>query len=262
MNRSLKVFRYQLRDVLRSRVIVGYGALFLLATIGLIRLGGGVERALPSLANLTLLAAPLVSLLVTVVFLGNGRAFTELLLSQPVGRGQLLAGLYMGLALPLVGLFLVGAGVPLALFGGPSVLGGPALLLLLSGGLLTAAFTALGFAVVYTFDDATRSFAAALVLWLGLTIVYDGVVLTASHALAAYPLEKPMLAAMALNPVDLARVLMLMAVDASVLLGYTGAVFQDFFGSVWGLAVALASMGAWIVLPYLVALRRFRRMDF
>jgi Cu-processing system permease protein len=243
-------------------VIVGYGALFLLATLGLIRLGGGVERALPSLANLTLLAVPLVSLLVTVVFLGNARAFTEMLLAQPLGRGQLLAGLYLGLALPLVGLFLAGTGIPLALVGGVRALVGPALLLLVAGALLTATFTALGFAVVYTFDDATRSFAAALVLWLGLTVVYDGAVLAASQALAAYPLEKPMLVVMALNPVDLARVLMLMAVDASVLLGYTGAVFQDFFGSVWGITTALASMGIWIALPYALALRRFRRMDF
>ena len=71
-----------------------------------------------------------------------------------------------------------------------------------------------------------------------------------------------MLAAMLLNPVDLARVVILMAVDASVLLGYTGAVFEDFFGGAWGVAAALASLLGWIALPYALALRRFRRMDF
>lgn len=262
MRVSLKVLKYQLRDVLRSRVIVGYGGFFLLSALALIRLGGGVERALPSLVNLTLLTVPLVSLLVTTVFLYNGRAFTELLLSQPVGRNELLRGLYLGLAIPMVVLFTVGVGVPLVVLGGAATPAGPVLLLLLAGALLTGSFTALGFAVAHTFDDVAKGLAASLVLWLVLTVLYDGAVLMASQALAAYPLEKPMLAAMVLNPVDLARVIMLMAVDASVLLGYTGAVFQDFFGSVWGIATALVSMGLWIALPYAVALRRFRRMDF
>ena len=261
MRTSAKVLRYQLRDVLRSRVIASYGGFFLLSTLALVQLGGGVERALPSLANLTLLAVPLVSLLVTVVFLSHGRAFTEVLLSQPVGRGELLLGLYLGLALPLVGLFLAGTGIPLLVSGGPAGLIGPSLRLVVAGSMLTATFTALGFAVAYTFDDAAKSLAAALGLWLGLTVLYDGAVLLASQQLAAYPLEKPMLAAMVLNPVDLARVVMLMAVDASVLLGYTGAVFQDFFGGIWGITIALTSLVIWVAVPYLVALRRFRRMD-
>ena len=104
--------------------------------------------------------------------------------------------------------------------------------------------------------------AAALVVWLGLTLVYDGVILLASHTFAAYPLERPMLAAMLLNPVDLARVMILMAVDASALLGYTGAVFEDFFGGFWGISAAVASLLGWVALPYALALRRFRRMDF
>ena len=69
MNTSFKVMRYELQDVLRSKVLVGYGGFFLLTTLALVRLGGGVERALPSLVSLILLAVPLVSLLVTTVFL-------------------------------------------------------------------------------------------------------------------------------------------------------------------------------------------------
>lgn len=262
MDATLKVVRYEVRDVLRGKVLLAYGVFFFLATLGLVRLGGGVERALPSLANVTLLAVPLVSLVVATVFLYDGRAFTELLLSQPVGRRDLFRGLYLGLALPLAAMYALGVGVPLALLGGFSVAPGSLALLLAAGVLLTGVFTALGFLVAFSLEEAARGLAAALVLWLALTLVYDGVVLLASHALAAYPLERPMLVAMLLNPVDLARVVILMAVDASVLLGYTGAVFQDFFGGGWGVAAALASLAAWIAVPYLVALRRFRRMDF
>ena len=262
MGTTGKVVRYEVRNVLRGKVLLGYGLFFFVTTLGLIRLGGGVERALPSLANVVLLAVPLVSLLVATIFLYDGRAFTELLLSHPVGRGDLFRGLYLGLVLPLAAMFLLGVGIPLAVFGGFGEAPGPVVLMLASGALLTAVFTAFGFVVAFSVGDAARGLAVALVLWLGLTLVYDGGVLMASHALAAYPLERPMLAAMVLNPVDLARVLILLALDASALLGYTGAVFEDFFGGVWGLAAAVASLLAWVALPYAVALRRFRRMDF
>ncbi len=262
MSTTRKVFRYQTRNVVRSRALIGYALFFLATTLGLVRLGGGVERVLPSLANVVLLAVPLVSLLVATIFLYDGRPFTELLLSQPVGRRSLFAGLYLGLTLPLIGAFLLGVGLPLASSGATQEVPGQAVLLLLSGTLLTAVFTAIGFVVAFTLGDAARGLGAALLLWLVLTVVYDGVVLIASHAFAAYPLERPMLVAMVLNPVDLARVLILIAVDASALLGYTGAVFQDFFGKGWGLVGAAVSLTAWIALPYAWALRRFTRMDF
>lgn len=262
MNTSLKVMRHEIRNVVRGRAVTGYGIFFLLVTVGLIRMGGGVDRVLPSLANVILLAVPLVSIVFTTVFLYDGRAFNELLLSHPVERRDLFRGLYLGLVLPLSGVFLLGAGGPVAASAGPAALWGPAGLLLLSGVLLTAVFVALGFLVACTMEEAARGLGAAILLWLLLTLVYDGIVLLGSHALAAYPLDRPMLVAMLLNPVDLARLLSMMAVDASVLMGYTGAVFQDFFGGAMGSVVALTVLAAWVGLPYLLALRRFRRMDF
>jgi Cu-processing system permease protein len=150
----------------------------------------------------------------------------------------------------------------LLLSGGAVAWSGPVLLILGSGVLLTAVFVALGFVVAFSIQDAARGLAAALVLWLGLTVVYDGLVLLASHSFAAYPLERPMLMAMVLNPVDLARLLSLMALDASMLLGYTGAVFRDFFSGASGVLATLVALGAWVAVPYALARRRFSRMDF
>ena len=262
MTTSLKVMRHEIRNVVRGRAVAGYAVFFLLTAAGLVRMGGGVDRILPSLANVILLAVPLVSIVFTTVFLYDGRAFNEMLLSQPVERKDLFRGLYLGLVLPLSGAFLVGAGVPLVASSGLASLLGPAGLVLATGLLLSAVFVALGFLVACTVGDAARGLGTAILVWLLLTLVYDGAVLLGSHALAAYPLERPMLAAMLLNPVDLARLLTLMASDASVLMGYTGAVFRDFFGSTGGAAVALAILAAWVLVPYLAALRRFRRMDF
>ncbi len=53
-----------------------------------------------------------------------------------------------------------------------------------------------------------------------------------------------------------------MALDASAMMGYTGAVFQDFFGGALGTSLALACLTAWAVVPALAAMRTFRRKDF
>ena len=64
-----------------------------------------------------------------------------------------------------------------------------------------------------------------------------------------------------LNPVDLSRILMLLQLDVSALMGYTGAVFNEFLGSTAGVALAYACLGLWVVLPMVWAERVFRKKD-
>ena len=55
-----------------------------------------------------------------------------------------------------------------------------------------------------------------------------------------YPMEKPMIGLSALNPIDLSRILILLQLDVSAMMGYTGAVFEDFFGTYPGKIFSLA----------------------
>jgi Cu-processing system permease protein len=87
-------------------------------------------------------------------------------------------------------------------------------------------------------------------------------VLLTIFVLGDYPIEKPMLALTMLNPIDLARITVLLEFDISALMGYTGAVFNRFFGSFYGMITAIGSMLIWLVLPLYGATRRFRKMDF
>jgi Cu-processing system permease protein len=107
-----------------------------------------------------------------------------------------------------------------------------------------------------------RGLGLALFTWLTLAIVYDGAVLGLVAALGAYPIERSVLALILLNPIDLARVLMLLQLDVSALMGYTGAVFQQFFGTSMGLVLALAALTVWCAVPFFAAARRFARKDF
>jgi Cu-processing system permease protein len=102
----------------------------------------------------------------------------------------------------------------------------------------------------------------AIVLWLGLTALYDALLVMVVTVFADYPLEKPLLGLILFNPVDLGRILVLLQSDAAALMGYTGAVFERFFGSAYGLALAGGALAAWAALPFSLGLRRFQSKDF
>ncbi len=263
MSTTRKVLASQLRNVARSRWILGYGILLALLTWLLLRFGGSGERALLSLLNVVLLLLPLVSVVFGTLYVYNAREFIEMLLAQPVGRGALYTGLFGGLALPLGGAFLIGVGTPLLFLGsgGPGFVG-QAVMLLSVGLLLTLVFTAFSLCVAVLIEDRARGLGAALFVWLLTTLIYDGLILLVTTALDRYPLEGPLLALVFLNPVDLGRVLLLLSFDVSALMGYTGAVYERFFHGSGGSILALLMLVICAVVPFLLGLHWFRRKDF
>jgi Cu-processing system permease protein len=262
MNRTAKILSYELRHVLRSRAFVLYTAFFFLATDVLFRFSGEPTTALLGLANLSLLVVPLVSLMLGTSFVYDSQEFTEVLLSQPVSRRELFGGLYVGLAGPLALGLVAGIGAGLLLRGAlPAESWRIAALVAASNVYLTGIFTALAFAIALHFDNRVHGMGAAIGVWLGLAVVWDGLVLTGVSVFYAYPLEKPLLVAMLANPVDLARVALLLQFDVSALMGYTGAVFREFFGGPLGQGVAFAALTAWLLVPLAFGARRFARKD-
>jgi Cu-processing system permease protein len=260
MNAAARVLGFGLRNQLRNRWVLGYGLVFALLTDALFRFGGSGPRVVVSLLNVVLLVIPLVSVVFGTLHLSNSREFIELLLAQPVSRTALYVGLYFGLALPLAGAFALGVTLPVLLHGGAGAAGLGTLLVV--GTVLTFVFTSLAFVAGVHFDDRARGLGMALLVWFAATVLYDGMVLLVATLFADWPLETPMLVLSLLNPVDLARVLLLLSVDVAALMGYTGAVFERFFGSGLGVAAAGTALLAWTVLPFLLGLRGFARKDF
>jgi Cu-processing system permease protein len=134
--------------------------------------------------------------------------------------------------------------------------------LLGTGVALTLVFTGVAFLVALAFEDRAKGMGAALLLWLGVGVIWDGLVLLLVLLFGDYPLERPMLALTFLNPVDLSRVLLLLQLDLAALMGYTGAVFRRFFGSGLGIVAAGLALIVWTVVPLWLGFRRFRRKDF
>jgi Cu-processing system permease protein len=260
---SMTVFRYELQDLRRSRWVLGYTLCLFLLTEALLRFGGGGPRAVLSLMNVALGVVPLVAIVFGTMYLYGSRSFIQLLLAQPVGRGQLFAGLYAGLALPLAAGFLLAVGLPFLWDGaGQGALAAPLAMLLGAGTLLTLVFTALAMLVSLQVNDRAKGLGLAILVWLVLTALYDAGVVLVATALSDYPLELPLLGLTLLNPIDLARVAMLLRLDTAALMGYTGAVFERFFGSGLGLALSAGALVLWWAAPLAAARRRFCRKDF
>jgi Cu-processing system permease protein len=263
LHTARKVAKFELGDLVRSRWLLAYFLFLAIGTDALLRFTGADQRALLSLMNLMLLVVPLVAVAFGTVHLYNRRDFMELLLAQPVGRREAFAGLYLGLALPLAGSLAVGLAVPAALHGAWSASLRTTLVTLIAmGATLTAIFTAIAFGIAIRCEDRVRGFAIALAVWLAFAVLYDGLVLVVASIFADSSLERPLLAAMIANPVDLARVVLLLQFDISALMGYTGAVFQKAFGSLRGLTVATAALALWIAVPVWLGSRAFVRKDF
>jgi Cu-processing system permease protein len=263
MRTARKILAYQLRDIVRNKWVIAYTITLLVLTEALFRLGGDGGRVVLSLLNLVLIFIPLVALTFGTLYLYTAREFIELLLAQPVGRRAMFAGLWGGLAAPLGGALLVGVGLPFLLHAGEGAVPVHSLLVLLGTGvLLTSAFTALAFLIALRFEDRARGFGTALLVWLGCAVLYDGLVLLAITVFSDYPLETPLLILTLLNPLDLGRVLLLLDFDVAALMGYTGAVFQQFLGTGLGLTLALVALLGWSVVPLWAGVRRFERRDF
>lgn len=263
MTTLLLVLRASLRDLARNRWLLIYGVCLAVVAEALFFFGGTGPQVVLSLLNATLLLVPLVALIFGTMHVYASREYVELLLAQPLPRTAVFAGLYLGLTVPLTLAFIAGVGLPLILHG--LRVGAPhaALAFLLVGGsALTATFAALAMLIALRTDDRLRGMALALGAWFALTIGYDAAVLAMISAFGDWPLEKPLLLLMLANPVDVSRVLVLTSLDASALLGYTGALFRRAFGSGLGPAVAVVALTFTGAVPVFLARRRFVARDF
>ena len=262
MRLTLHMAWYAIRDVARNRWGLLYTAFFAVVTVGLFQLQAQSAKVAVSLMSVCLFLIPLVSSLFGTIYFYNSREFIELVLTQPIARRTVFLGMFSGLSFALVVGFVLGVGIPTAILGDWSSGQFVSMSLLLAvGSTLTIIFLALAFLLAITFDDRGKGLAAALGVWLFTALIYDGLVLLAAMTFSDYPLETPLLIASMANPIDLARVTLLIQTDWAALMGYTGAVFNRFFGTSLGVGIAVISLGIWTAVPLAAGIRKFRLKD-
>jgi len=215
------------------------------------------SKGLLTLLNVILLTVPLISVVFSTIYIYNSSEFIELLVSQPIKRGKIWWSLFLGLMLSLLLAFFIGAGIPILIYA-PSDVG---IMMILVGSFITAVFVAIAFLSSILTRDKAKGIGICILLWLFFALLFDGMILFLLFQFSDYPIEKLMVGITALNPIDLGRILILLHLDVSAMMGYTGAIFKDFFGNQIGIIVSLSILFLWVAVPFGLSLKRFKRMD-
>lgn len=248
---------------MRSRWSYVYFAFYLLLGVVLLFLNNDLSKAVITLMNVIIVLVPLIGTIFGVMYYYNSKEFTELLLAQPLKRSSIFLGQYLGVALSLSMSLILGLGLPFIFYG---LFKSTAIwdfsLLLVTGTFLTFIFTALAFNIALSNENKIKGFGYAILMWLFLGIIYDGLFLMSLVLFEDYPLDKISLIGTMLNPIDLSRTLILLKLDISALLGYTGAVFKQFFGTNFGLFISFGMLVLWVVFPLMRIIFKSKRKDF
>lgn len=237
--------------------MIGYSLFLFALTMLFIQFGDGGNKSLISILSVVLFILPLIGIIFSTTYFYNSMEFIQLLVSQPLKRSQILTGMYLGVACSLSTGFLVGTALPLMLF----LPGETSISLSLSGLGLTCSFVSMAFFSSVTMKEKSRGIGFSLMLWFYFSVLYDAIILAILFSFSDYPMEKPVLILGLLNPVDLARISVLMKLDISAVMGLTGAVYKDFFGTQKGFLISQAIMALWVFIPLLAAGRSFRKKN-
>ena len=254
MNRIIKII---FLDILKNKIILAYTLILAILSWSSFGLEDNSAKGLLTILNIILFTVPLVSILFATIYLYNSTEFIELLLSQPIKRKKIWLSLFLGLSLAMLLAFFIGAGIPL-LINAPDSVG---IMMLVIGCLITLVFVALAFLSSILTRDKAKGIGIAIMGWLYFALLFDGIILYLLFQFSDYPIEKAMILVTAFSPIDLARIQILLHLDVSAMMGYTGAIFKDFFGTSLGLLISFSLLCLWIIIPFFISLIKFKNKD-
>ena len=252
-----KIIKYVITDILRNRIMLFYTLFLLVTTFSVFSLDENPAKGLLSMLNIILLIVPLVSIMFSTIYLYNSAEFIELLVSQPLKRKTIWLSLFIGLSASFSFSLLIGIGLPIIIFQ-PNAIGA---MLIGIGIILSNVFIAIAMLSSVKTRDKAKGIGFAILVWLYFTILFDGLVLFFLFQFADYPLDKIMIIISSFNPIDLSRILILLQLDVSAMMGYTGAIFKDFFGTSTGLTISFLLLCLWAIVPFLISLKKFNNKD-
>lgn len=253
----IRIIKIIFSDILRNRIVLAYTLILALLSWSSFTLEDNTAKGLLTVLNVILFTVPLVSVLFATIYLYNSAEFIELLLSQPIKRKKIWLSLFCSLSLSMVLAFFAGAGIPILVYAPDSV----GAMMLVVGCLITIVFVALAFLSSILTRDKAKGIGIAIMTWLYFALLFDGIVLFVLFQFADYPIEKAMVGVTALSPIDLARIQILLRLDVSAMMGYTGAIFKDFFGTTAGLLISFGLLLLWAAFPFYLSLRKFNNKD-
>lgn len=224
----------------------------------------GFARTSASLLNMVLYIVPLVALTMGTLSFTSEKSASELLFSQPVTRGEILVGKFLGLFASIFTATLIGfglAGVIIAAKAGtegalryPAFIGFSLLLALI--------FLSLAAFISAACQRKSKAFGVALFVWFFFVLFYDLLVIGATFLLKERTANALIFGSLFGNPVDMVRIASLMTLNGKDIFGAGGAALLRFFGGEgWSIALLLIVLGFWVVAPLFLAQLLLRRQD-
>ena len=260
------------RSGLRNRWFVLYAVIFTALSLGfsLIALGGssltgqpGFGRTSAGLLNLMLLMVPLIGLTIGAQSLVADRQDRTLdyLLAQPVSPGEVFVGKYLGAALSLVLLLVLGfgfSGIAMAIRGTTGEVGDYLMLIGLTIG-LGLGMLSIGYLVSSWATEAAASLGIAVTLWLIFVVIGDLGLMGTSLVMDLKP--DTLLALTLINPLDVFKILSVDRLQTSLdVLGPAGTYAMNELGT--GLApVLFLIMLLWVLVPLPIGFAIFKRTN-
>ena len=252
-----KITKFVIQDLFRNWIIILYMVFLLVGGFGFFMLEGQVDKAILGILNLVLLVVPMMTIIFSTIYYYNMYEFIVLLLAQPLKRKTVLGSIFLGLAMSFGLALLLGLGLPLLLMH-PS---GLSFLVLMMSLMLTLVFIALALLGGLWARDKAKGIGISLLFWVYFVLIFDGIILLLMYNFSDYPIEKGVLFVTFLNPVDLGRILVLMQTEAAALMGYSGAIFNQFFTQWWGIIGSILVLLLWSIIPVFFSFRIFNRKD-
>ena len=258
-----KILRYSFYDLIRSKWCYIYFGFYFILSSSLLFLNNSLAKSIITLMNVIVVLTPLIGSIFGAMYYYSSKEFVELLLAQPIKRNTVFLGQYIGLSLSLSVSLLLGLSIPFIVYGmliSPEITNFISVIII--GVLLTFIFTAISYYIALSNDDNIKGIGIAILFWLFMAVIYDGIFLICLLTLKEYPLENFSLFSVLINPIDLSRILIILKLDISALLGYTGAVFQGFFGRKIGILIIGAVLMLWTIIPIIMINIKSKRKDF
>ncbi|NVN88286.1 MAG: ABC transporter permease [Rhodopseudomonas sp.] len=264
----------EIQEGLRNRWVLATTLLLAALSLSLTFLGsaptgnvgvGALDVVVVSLSSLTIFLLPLIALLIShdAVVGEMERGTMILLLSYPVGRGQVILGKFVGHVLILAFATVIGygaAGVALMLTGTSSLAASWYAFgaMLGSSIMLGAVFVAIGYLISSLVRDRGTAAGLSIGVWLLMVLVFDMALLGFLVVDQGRIISGPVLNALLfLNPTDLYRLTNLTGFNVSQFAGMAGLA-----GSTNpGLAPLLLGLSVWIAVPLGLAMLSFARRE-
>lgn len=257
---TLIIARKEVRDALRNRWFAVFSVAFTLLSLGVSSLSSmgadlygaaGFGRTAAGLLNLVLLVVPLMALAIGTPSLAAERERGTLayLMAQPVSRGEVLVGKFLGLAAALLGALTLGFGVAAArvAISGEGGSASAYLALVAMTFALALAMLSVGLLISCVCGRGAVAQGIGVFTWLGLVFLSDLGLMGSALALRLGAAEVLRLALV--NPLQAFKLAVLGTLDHSLdVLGPAGAFATQSWGRALPLVLA-AVLGAWIVGP-------------